>query len=217
MDRTRRSSSDAVLARRSGRVRAAFRAVTGQTVGQDQVHERLGRGGMGSVYRAIDTRLRRPVALKFLLRGLAEDPIARARFVREAQAPRPHHPHIATVFEIGEHEGALFLGDGLLRGRLAPVEARAGSASGGRRRADLRRAPPGAGGGARCRDCPPRPQAGEPDAHRRRTAQADSRRRLTDAAGPCRRARRLPPRPTSSKDRCRRSPRPVDHPTSVWR
>jgi TolB-like protein/tetratricopeptide (TPR) repeat protein len=65
---------------------------------------------MGLVFRATDTILRRPVALKFLATKYSEDPLAKARFFREAQAASAlDDPHIGTVFEVGEHDGQLFI------------------------------------------------------------------------------------------------------------
>lgn len=70
---------------------------------------RLGEGGMGTVYRAQDTKLNRPVAIKFLSGDLA-DLAARRRFQREAQmASSLNHPHILTVHDIGEFEGRQYL------------------------------------------------------------------------------------------------------------
>src|ERR1700675_1325757 len=69
----------------------------------------LGAGGMGEVFRALDTKLNRPVAIKFLSDGLA-DPAARRRFQREAQtASSLNHPHILTVHDAGEFEGRQYL------------------------------------------------------------------------------------------------------------
>ena len=89
---------------------------------------KLGAGGMGEVYRAIDTRLDREVAIKFLPDALAKDPDRLARFTREAKVLASlNHPNIATIF--GVEEGALVMelieGDTLME-RIAkgpiPVE-----------------------------------------------------------------------------------------------
>jgi len=67
---------------------------------------RIGRGGMGIVYRAEDEKLQRTVALKVLPPAFEEDRDRRARFLREARAAAGvTHPNIATVHEIGESDG----------------------------------------------------------------------------------------------------------------
>ena len=77
----------------------------GTEVGRYRVDTHLGGGGMGVVYRAHDTQLDRPVALKFLPPHLAAHPEAEKRFAREAKAAAAlDHPHIATIHEIGETE-----------------------------------------------------------------------------------------------------------------
>ena len=70
----------------------------------------IGRGGMGVVLKAEDTKLKRPVALKFLPPEFVHDPEARQRFIREAQAAASlDHPNICTVYEVEELEGQIYI------------------------------------------------------------------------------------------------------------
>jgi eukaryotic-like serine/threonine-protein kinase len=84
--------------------------LTGRTLGRYQVQEKIGAGGMGVVYRALDTRLGRTVALKVLLPGLTADPERRNRFVREAKsASALNHRNIITIFDIDRVDGIDFI------------------------------------------------------------------------------------------------------------
>ena len=80
--------------------------LTGRRLGAYQVHERIGVGGMGEVYRARDTKLGRDVAIKILPRLFTSDPDRLARFEREARVLASlNHPHIGAIYGLEDADG----------------------------------------------------------------------------------------------------------------
>ena len=92
--------------------------MVGTHIGHYRIGESLGKGGMGEVYAADDTRLGRRVALKVLSRELAMDGDRRERFEREARAVAAlNHPNIVTIYSVEEADGVPFLTLELVEGR----------------------------------------------------------------------------------------------------
>ena len=84
--------------------------MSGQRLLHYETIEVLGQGGMGTVYKARDTRLNRLVALKVFARDKVRDADKRQRFMQEAQAASSlNHPHIVTIYDIGQADGDWFI------------------------------------------------------------------------------------------------------------
>lgn len=88
--------------------------VAGSRVGPYETLAAIGPGGMGEVWRARDSRLERDVALKVLPAAALGDETARARLVREARlASKLNHPHICTIYDVGEADGQTYMASAL--------------------------------------------------------------------------------------------------------
>jgi serine/threonine-protein kinase len=80
------------------------------TISHYEIQDKIGEGGMGVVYRALDLQLNRPVALKLISPSALGDPERVRRFVQEARtASALSHPNVAHIYEIGEADGARFI------------------------------------------------------------------------------------------------------------
>ena len=87
-------------------------------LGHYRVIDQLGRGGMGFVFRAEDTRLKREVALKVMNSRIAASPNSRSRFLSEARAMAAvHHDNVATIFEVAEKNGTPYMAMEMLKGQ----------------------------------------------------------------------------------------------------
>lgn len=92
--------------------------VIGEKLGHYKVQSSIGTGGMGEIYRASDTRLRRDVAIKILPEHLMREAAAIERFMREAHAASAlNHPNILTIFDIGEHDNIHFIATEFVEGQ----------------------------------------------------------------------------------------------------
>src|SRR4029450_6490079 len=100
---------------------------SGTRIGAYELTGQVGGGGMGVVYRAIDTRLNRTVALKVISPQILADPDSKQRFIREARAASAlSHPNIVTIHDIGQADGVDYLVMELVSGqpldRLIPKD-----------------------------------------------------------------------------------------------
>src|SRR5277367_4736434 len=95
-----------------------MRLSPGGRLGPYEILALIGAGGMGEVYRALDTRLKRDVALKVLPVEVSRDHDRRQRFEQEARAVAAlNHPNIVAIYDVGEEHGVLFLVTELVEGR----------------------------------------------------------------------------------------------------
>src|SRR5437870_5617642 len=101
--------------------------LTGQNISHYQILAKLGEGGMGIVYRAFDSQLLRPVAVKVLSHTALADPESNRRFLREARAASAlNHPNIAHVYEVGEAGSMRFIVMEHIEGRTLAATIREG-------------------------------------------------------------------------------------------
>jgi hypothetical protein len=112
---------------------AAENSLVGRRIGPYEVREEVGRGGMGVVYAAEDSRLGRVVALKMLPPAYSRDAVARERLAREARAAAAlSHPAIATIYALEDIDGDLYIASELVRGSTLRSVLAGGAIPGGR-------------------------------------------------------------------------------------
>lgn len=112
---------------------ANFEVTSGSTIGPYEIKEKLGEGGFGSVFRALDTRLERTVAVKVIAKEIVKDPEALARFMQEARVvAKLQHPNVTSIYDMGTSPTAyivmeLITGESLedLDKPMSPAEASA--------------------------------------------------------------------------------------------
>src|SRR5262249_50295818 len=104
-----------------------FGVEVGMRLGAHEIAALIGEGGMGRVFRARDTKLKRDVAIKVLPEGFARDAQRLARFQREAELLASlNHPNIATIHDIQEFEGTRFLVLELVQGETLADRVKSG-------------------------------------------------------------------------------------------
>src|SRR2546428_14156754 len=92
--------------------------MVGEALGRYRIIKKIGKGGMGEVYRARDGQLDRDIALKVLPTGVLADDVTRKRFRQEALIlAKLNHPNIATIHEFGSQDGVDFLAMELILGK----------------------------------------------------------------------------------------------------
>ena len=151
--------------------RLTEQSLAGRRFGAYEVLEELGSGGMGKVYRAKNVTLERIVALKTLAPQFSADQGFVQRFLKEARvAARLNHPNIVQIYDFGCEEGVYYLAMEYVDGQSLRTLLKRGRFSERDALLVIRQAVRALGGRARGRDRPPRHQAGQPHAHRRRAS-----------------------------------------------